>query len=337
MTDHSTFLSQCTCVDLDALDSTVPSLFPNTQFCDCTSNQAIALGQLQAPSAVPLFKRVEELIKGDKPVRAFCTDHATTLDTAADILTILLQAEILPQLQDEGRVHIQTSPKCAGDAALMVAQGQRIVKLAQHLCGIPKDRICIKIPSTFAGLEACRILEQHGIACLATILFTEHQARLAHNAGCTYIAPYINELRVHFLAGYRDPMPNFSMVQRIHTLYAELASKTMILPASLTSVEEVARLRGIEHITISPALLLLLSQTPVEEGAQPVYQMWDRSVEAKKATVPEQQEADGRGFPSDHDIDPAAEHARKFEEAMQIFIKAEDDIAKLIEANMQLQ
>lgn len=62
-------------------------------------------------------------------------------------------------------------------------------------------RICIKIPSTWEGLQACRILEEQGIATLATTMFCMEQAALAGHAGCTYIAPYINELRVHFDAG----------------------------------------------------------------------------------------------------------------------------------------
>lgn len=59
-------------------------------------------------------------------------------------------------------------------------------------------RVCIKIPATWEGLQACRVLEEHGIATLATTMFCMEQAVLAARAGCTYIAPYVNELRVHF-------------------------------------------------------------------------------------------------------------------------------------------
>jgi transaldolase len=63
-------------------------------------------------------------------------------------------------------------------------------------------RICIKIPSSWEGLQACRELEAGGIATLATTLFCMEQATLAAHVGCTYIAPYVNELRVHFDKGY---------------------------------------------------------------------------------------------------------------------------------------
>lgn len=59
-------------------------------------------------------------------------------------------------------------------------------------------RVCIKIPATWEGMQACRELEKQGIATLATTMFCLEQAALASHAGCTYIAPYINELRVHF-------------------------------------------------------------------------------------------------------------------------------------------
>jgi transaldolase len=59
-------------------------------------------------------------------------------------------------------------------------------------------RVCIKIPSTWEGIQACGVLEAEGIATLATTMFCMEQAALAAHVGCTYIAPYINELRVHF-------------------------------------------------------------------------------------------------------------------------------------------
>lgn len=66
------------------------------------------------------------------------------------------------------------------------------------------SRICIKIPSTWEGLQACRMLEAEGIKTLATTLFTIEQAVLAGEAGCRYIAPYVNELRVHMDEKYAD-------------------------------------------------------------------------------------------------------------------------------------
>ena len=62
-------------------------------------------------------------------------------------------------------------------------------------------RVCIKIPSTWEGLQACRTLQASGITTLATTLFTMAQAALAGEVGCHYIAPYLNELRVQIEDG----------------------------------------------------------------------------------------------------------------------------------------
>lgn len=77
-----------------------------------------------------------------------------------------------------------------------------IVAIFKHLA--PEHdarRVCIKIPATWEGLQACRELEKRGIATLATTMFCMEQAALAADAGCTYIAPYVNELKVHFEKG----------------------------------------------------------------------------------------------------------------------------------------
>lgn len=110
---------------------------------------------------------------------------------------------ILPHLQ--GRIHIQANPFDAYSTTRTIAGAQRIIELFEYLSpGLSaKDRVCIKIPSTWEGLQACRVLEKdHGISTLATTLFSLEQAAVAAEAGCRYIAPYVNELAVHFEKGY---------------------------------------------------------------------------------------------------------------------------------------
>ena len=81
-----------------------------------------------------------------------------------------------------------------------------IISHIHHLApDFDTSRVCIKIPATWEGLQACRVLEQQKkIATLATIVFSMEQVALAVDAGCRYIAPYVNELRVHFDATYTD-------------------------------------------------------------------------------------------------------------------------------------
>jgi transaldolase len=102
-----------------------------------------------------------------------------------------------------GFVHTQTNPHNSYSTSKTVANANRIVDIYRILD--PKfdsSRVCIKIPSTWEGLAACRILEKRGVATLATTLFSMEQAALAADSGCTYIAPYVNQLKVHFVPGY---------------------------------------------------------------------------------------------------------------------------------------
>lgn len=144
------------------------------------------------------------------------------------------------------------------------------------------SRVCIKIPATWEGLQACRLLEnRHSIATLATIVFSMEQVALAVDAGCRYVAPYVNELRVHFDTTYTDANKDRAALfcgaaQRYCDEAAassseaesalgalNLQTQTQVMAASLTSVEEVMRLAGaVKHITVSPPLLAELEATP---------------------------------------------------------------------------
>jgi transaldolase len=180
---------------------------------------------------------------------------------------ILLTKPILPHLT--GCMHIQADPRLSYNTDAIVRHAHRIHKLFVAL-GIhfPTTRLCIKIPATWEGLAACKLLEASGMKTLATTLFTAEQAIVAmKDSDCSYIAPYINELRVHFEAGYQDPAPNLQLCVDFQDFYwrhsprGKLNIKTEVLPASLTSIAECMALKGIAHITISPPLLRELAAT----------------------------------------------------------------------------
>ena len=122
--------------------------------------------------------------------------------------------------------------------------------------------MCIKIPSTWEGLKACRILQSSGTATLATTLFTIEQAALAGEVGCHYIAPYVNELRVHFDAGFSDNNKAQKLCFEAQRYYDMNNIKTQVLPASLTSTAEIMELAGVHHMTIAAALPEQLAKAP---------------------------------------------------------------------------
>jgi transaldolase len=129
------------------------------------------------------------------------------------------------------------------------------------------SRICIKIPSTFPGLLACGILQRtHHITTLATTLFVLEQAVLAGEVGAHYIAPYVNELRVHFDPTFTDTNRAQLLCLEAQRYYEKYGMKTQVLPASLTSVEEITELAGVHHITIAPGLLKELAEKKAEDN-----------------------------------------------------------------------
>lgn len=196
---------------------------------------------------------------------------------------------ILPHLK--GRIHIQANPFDAYSTSRTISGAQRIIEIFDYL--LPdlnaKDRVCIKIPSTWEGLQACRILEQdHKISTLATTLFSLEQAAVAAEAGCLYIAPYINELAVHFEKGFIDPFPNHHVCVQAQLYFEKHGyTRTATLPASLTSVAECMSMAGVRHITISPPLLQALNTTPDSQEMKSLFDDQAYTVQIN-ADLPEQ-------------------------------------------------
>ncbi|KAI1463252.1 putative transaldolase [Daldinia caldariorum] len=252
-----------TAVDCDTFDVEVPKrLGP---FVDCTSNQAIA------------YHELIRLDEHGKPVHAQliqdAIDYALSKrssypgvgaeELAVEAMMVKLALRIVPYLK--GYSHIQTNPRYSYDKQKTIENAKRIVAIFKDLDpAYDARRVCIKIPSTWEGLQACRELETQGIATLATTMFCLEQAALAAHVGCTYIAPYINELRVHFDENYVGQHKAFDFCGSAQRYYEKIGSRTRVLPASLTSIQEIMKLAGAHHITVAPDLLTKLAETPAD-------------------------------------------------------------------------
>ncbi|KAF7556481.1 hypothetical protein G7046_g6298 [Stylonectria norvegica] len=253
-------LRQTSQVDCDTLDRDVAEeLGP---FLDCTSNQAIAYFELARPVDGKTLLHHDALIAGaiqDAQTTLKGLRGSTTLEEfVVEILMVKLQLGIIGNLR--GYIHIQTNPKSSYSTASTVDNAERIIAIVKALAPqLDYKRVCVKIPATWEGLQACRILEERGIATLATTMFCMVQAVLAADAKCTYIAPYVNELRVHFEPGAVDEHKAFDICREAQSYYLTHSYRTQVLAASLTSIDDVMRLAGIQHITISPSLLHQLS------------------------------------------------------------------------------
>ncbi|KAI1074821.1 putative transaldolase [Whalleya microplaca] len=248
-------------VDCDTLNSEVPKkLGP---FVDCTSNQAIAYGELSRVDGdgKQVHAQLIQDAVGFASSKSSQYPEVSTAELAVDTMMVKLALQIVPYLK--GYSHIQTNTKYSYDKQKTIENGRRIVAIFKDLdAGFDTKRVCIKIPSTWEGMQACRELEKEGIATLATTMFCLEQASLAAHVGCTYIAPYINELRVHFDENYVDEHKAFDFCGSAQRYYEKIGSKTKVLPASLTSIQEVMKLAGTHHITVAPHLLTKLAETP---------------------------------------------------------------------------
>ncbi|KAI2783897.1 putative transaldolase [Daldinia loculata] len=248
-------------VDCDTFDIEVPrQLGP---FVDCTSNQAIAYHELIRlnEDGKPLHAElIEDAVDYASAKRSSYPDVAVA-ELAVETMMVKLALRIVPYLK--GYSHIQTNPKYSYNKQKTIENAKRIVAIFNDLDpAYDAQRVCIKIPSTWEGLQACRELETQGISTLATTMFCLEQAALAAHVGCTYIAPYINELRVHFDENYVDQHKAFDFCGSAQRYYEKIGSKTQVLPASLTSIQEVMKLAGAHHITVAPHLLTKLAETP---------------------------------------------------------------------------
>ncbi|OBZ79776.1 Transaldolase [Grifola frondosa] len=243
-------------VDVDSMDPKVAERHTTEteRFCDMTSNQAIVYSEAIKPARAAILQTA----CGHAGTSA---DLETRVADVLDLLTVSYATKVFPYLT--GRVHAQTSPAFAYDAEATIAHAKRLVLLFE-LNNIPNSRVCIKIPATPQSIIACQELERIGIRTLATCLFSVPQAVAASQAGCLYVAPYFNELRVHFepgvWKGYRNAAkehPMASVISDIVKVYKKIGSKTLVMPASIVSAAEVLALVSLhpDHLTLSGAVL----------------------------------------------------------------------------------
>ncbi|KAM0324894.1 hypothetical protein ACHAQA_007860 [Verticillium albo-atrum] len=236
-------------------------------FVDVTSNQAIAAGELARTAPDGTLVHAQLIQQSARDALAWLPSSVPGTDPvtlAVEIMMVRLSIRFAPYVT--GYLHIQTNPHWAYSSEYTYSNAKRIVDIFSRVDPtFDTKRVCVKIPATFEGMSACRILEndevlENRVATLATTIFCMEQAALAASVGCTYIAPYVNELKVHFEPGYVDEHKAFELTRQAQQYYTETSARTQVLAASLTSVDEVLQLAGIHHITVSPPLLQGLAE-----------------------------------------------------------------------------
>jgi transaldolase len=158
-----------------------------------------------------------------------------------------------------GLVSTEVDARLSFDTMGTVEEARRVIK-AYAAAGVPRERVLIKIASTWEGIRAAEILETEGIRCNLTLLFSFAQAQACAEAGVTLISPFVGRiLDWHKKAEGRDfsaaEDPGVVSVTRIFNYYKGADFRTVVMGASFRNTGEIAMLTGCDKLTISPALL----------------------------------------------------------------------------------
>ncbi|KAI6363989.1 hypothetical protein MCOR25_005725 [Pyricularia grisea] len=257
-------------VDVDDMDADFIRSMPIKPH-DQTSNQAFVDVALAQESNKNLIVQVATEMKGSEWLAIYTRIAVLMCKKNLDLIS--------------GRVLLQTSPAKAYDMAATLAHA-RLYGAEFTRAGVPRDRFCIKIPSTGPGLNAAKILQEEGISTLGTALFSVVQAIACSQAGCLSISPYFNEIYAHDLSKRdqvwpktTDPVTQHPMAPRlVHIIetYRRLYKETgkmqpLVKNASFISVEEAmaAAEMGCQSATLSREILTKLAETPYDATTQP--------------------------------------------------------------------
>lgn len=196
-------------------------------------------------------------------------DEAQLLDAALDRLAVAFGTKILGIVP--GRVSTEVDARLSFDTEATVAKAHRIIALYKE-AGIDKERVLIKIASTWEGIQAAAKLRADGIKCNLTLLFSFAQAVACAEAEVQLISPFVGRiLDWHKKSTGRDSYPaaedpGVMSVTAIYDYYKKFGYKTEVMGASFRNTGEILQLAGCDLLTISPALLGEMQET---EGSVP--------------------------------------------------------------------
>ena len=266
------FLRENTTVVADTGDFEAVRQFRPT---DATTNPSLILKAVQKDAYRPLLERTAR-------------DHANaTTPELADRLLVAFGKEILNIVP--GRVSTEVDARLSFDTQATLERARQIISLYEQ-SGISKDRILIKIASTWEGIQAARTLQAEGINCNLTLLFSLPQALACAQAKVTLISPFVGRIYdwhkkaagaqwdEQARSGINDP--GVQSVTRIYNYYKAYDIPTEIMGASFRNSGQILALAGCDLLTISPELLAELAQGQSPAPAQ-------LHAEQAKAAAPE--------------------------------------------------
>ena len=228
---------------------------------DATTNPSLILKAVQKPAYQPLLAETLQKHKGK------------SADEIVDHLLIAFGLKILALIP--GRVSTETDARLSFDTEATIAKGRHLIALYEA-AGISRERVLIKIASTWEGIRAAQVLEKEGIHCNMTLLFSLTQAVAAADAGAKLISPFVGRIYDWYKKSTGenytgDNDPGVQSVANIYAYYKKFGYATEIMGASFRNTGQILALAGCDLLTISPELLQQLADTdgPVERRLSP--------------------------------------------------------------------
>ena len=228
---------------------------------DATTNPSLILKAVQKPEYAPLL------------AEAVAAHRGQPLDVVMDHLLVRFGCEILKT--SPGRVSTEVDARLSFDTAATVARARRIMSLYEAQ-GIARERVLIKIASTWEGIQAAAELEREGIRCNLTLLFAFCQAVACGQAKVQLISPFVGRIYDWYkksagaawdeaaMSGANDP--GVQSVRAIFNHYKKHGIATEVMGASFRNIGQITALAGCDLLTISPELLAQLAATEAPLG-----------------------------------------------------------------------
>ena len=225
---------------------------------DATTNPSLIFAASQDPKYKELIDEAIVYARNQSPVKSIQLSKAMDKVAVNFGLKIL---EIVP-----GRVSTEVDARLSFDTEATVMKGRELIALYEA-AGVSRERVLIKVASTWEGIKAAEVLEKEGIHCNLTLLFSFVQAVACAEAGVRLISPFVGRI----LDWYKksrgvdaipaDEDPGVLSVKNIYNYYKKFGYETQVMGASFRNTGEIIELAGCDLLTISPALLHELETT----------------------------------------------------------------------------
>ncbi|EAR61573.1 transaldolase [Oceanospirillum sp. MED92] len=227
---------------------------------DATTNPSLLLKAAQLPQYAELLTKAKNWADEQGG------SQQEVLDNMTDKLAVEIGKEILKIIP--GRISTEVDARLSFDTQATLQRARKLIALYED-SNVSRDRILIKIASTWEGIQAARELEQEGINCNLTLLFSFAQAAACADAGVYLISPFVGRILDWFKANEEGDFtgandPGVQSVSGIYNYYKANDYNTIVMGASFRNISEIQELAGCDRLTIAPALMQELEDSADE-------------------------------------------------------------------------